>query len=131
MSLVVTYIVTLLIFAVIDAGWIGFVALPMFKAALGADMLTFRPIPGVLFYLLQVAGIMIFVYPLGQSGGWKMLALYGALFGLFTYASYDLTNYSTLKPWTLQLASLDILWGTVLTALTAVLGSLISQKFVS
>ena len=127
MSLALTYIVTLVIFAVIDAGWIGFVALPMFKSALGADMLTFRPIPGILFYLLQAAGLLIFVYPLAQTAGTRSL-IYGGLFGLFTYATYDLTNYSTLKPYTLQLTISDIVWGTVLNAVTATAALWIASK---
>jgi uncharacterized membrane protein len=128
MLTVLTYIVTLVVFLVLDAGWISMVALPMFKTTFGADMMTFRPIPGVLFYLLQIVGIMVFVYPLGRPGGWTTLLLYGALFGLFTYATFDLTNYATLKPYTLQLAAADIVWGTCLTAVTAALGAYLSAK---
>ena len=38
--------------------------------------------------------------------------VYGALFGSFTYATYDLTNHSTLRNWTLQLTLVDVAWGT-------------------
>ena len=50
-----------------------------------------------------------------------MTALNGALFGLFTYATYDLTNYATLKDWTAALAVSDIAWGMVTTAVVALL----------
>jgi uncharacterized membrane protein len=95
----------------------------MFRAALGVDLLTFRAAPGVLFYLVYTAGILVFVLPAAQ-GEWQMTLLYGALFGLFTYGTYDLTNYATIKPWTLQLASADIAWGIVVTAVTSSLGML-------
>jgi uncharacterized membrane protein len=49
------------------------------------------------------------------------------LFGLFAYATYDLTNYATLRPWTLQLAATDIVWGMALTAAASTLGLLGGQ----
>jgi uncharacterized membrane protein len=116
-----TYIPTLLLMLLIDGTWIALVALPMFRATLGQDMLTARVVPGVLFYLIYAAGILVFVLPAGQ-GSWQMTALYGALFGLFAYATYDLTNYTTLKSWTATLATSDILWGMVMTAVVSTLG---------
>ncbi len=80
----------------------------------------------MLFYLLYAAGILVFVLP-AAAGEWQMTLLYGALFGLFTYGTYDLTNYATLKPWTLQLASADIAWGMAVTAVTSTLGMLAGQ----
>jgi uncharacterized membrane protein len=123
LKLAATYFPTLVILLVIDAAWLGLVALPMFRAALGADLLTFRAAPGILFYLVYTAGILVFVLPAAQ-GAWQMTLLYGALFGLFTYGTYDLTNYATIKPWTLQLASADIAWGMTVTAVTSTLGML-------
>ena len=122
-----TYVSTLVLLLAMDAAWLGLAALPMFRAALGQDLLTFRPVPGVLFYLLYTAGVLVFVLPAGQPGGWTMTLLYGALFGLFAYGTYDLTNYATLKPWTLQLAATDMVWGMVLTAVASTLGMLAGQ----
>ena len=55
-------------------------------------------VPAILFYLLYVAGIVIFV-----SGGagvtWQSTLLYGALFGFFCYATFDLTSLALLKNW--------------------------------
>jgi uncharacterized membrane protein len=115
-----TYILTLVLMLVIDGTWIGLVALPMFRATLGQDMLTARAVPAVLFYLVYAAGIQVFVLPAGQ-GAWPLTALNGALFGLFTYATYDLTNYATLKGWTAALAVVDIAWGMVMTAVVSTL----------
>ncbi len=120
LKFVATYILTLLLMLVIDGTWIALVALPMFRTTLGQDMLTARIIPGVLFYLIYAAGIQVFVLSAGQ-GSWPMTALYGALFGLFTYATYDLTNYATLKGWTAVLAISDIAWGVVMTAVVSTL----------
>jgi uncharacterized membrane protein len=124
-----TYIPTLLLMLLIDGTWIALVALPMFRATLGQDMLTARLVPAVLFYLLYAAGVLVFVLPAGQ-GSWQMTALYGALFGLFTYATYDLTNYGTLKSWTAALAASDIVWGMVMTAVVSTLGMFAGQAVV-
>jgi uncharacterized membrane protein len=122
-----TYLTTLVSLLVLDGLWLGLAALPMFKATLGEDLLTFRIVPGVLFYLLYTTGILVFVLPRASPGGWQSTLLYGALFGLFTYATYDLTNYATLRPWTLQLAATDIVWGMALTAAASTLGLLGGQ----
>jgi uncharacterized membrane protein len=55
--------------------------------------------------------------------------LYGALFGFFTYATYDLTNLATLKGWPLNIVFIDIIWGMVLTGSVSVSGYFISNYF--
>jgi uncharacterized membrane protein len=57
-----------------------------------------------------------------QAGSWKTALLYGALFGFFTYATYDMTNLATLKGWSLSVTFVDIAWGTFLTGVGALLG---------
>jgi uncharacterized membrane protein len=58
-----------------------------------------------------------------------MAALYGALFGFFAYATYDLTNFATMKVWTLRVTVVDIGWGTVLTAMAASTAALVALRF--
>ena len=95
----------------------------MFRAALGADLLTFRAAPGVLFYLVYMPPESWCSCCRRRRAIGRMTVLYGALFGLFTYGTYDLTNYATIKPWTLaSLASADIAWGMVVTAASVDLG---------
>jgi uncharacterized membrane protein len=118
------YVTTLLAFGAIDALWLGTVAAPLYKRTLGPLMLEqFRVAPAVVFYLLQIAGMMVFVVPrtAGADALWRV-ALFGALYGLFTYATFDLTNYAVLRPWTFFLAWTDIAWGCVLSAAAATIG---------
>jgi uncharacterized membrane protein len=114
----VTFVSVLLAFAAIDSVWIGMVAAPLYKSALGPIMLEkFRAAPAIVFYLLQITGMMVFVVPSsvgGQSLG--RTALLGALYGLFTYSTFDLTNFAILRNWTLFLTVTDIAWGCVLSA---------------
>jgi uncharacterized membrane protein len=120
----VTYICTALIFALVDSVWIGFVAAKLYRRTLGPLVLDqFRAAPAIAFYLLLIAGIMVFVIPkTGSAQSLAQTALFGALFGFFTYATFDLTSYAVLRPWTWYLTWTDLAWGTVLTAAASGLG---------
>ena len=84
----------------------------------------------VAFYLLYLVGVMIFaVRPALAGGDWRLATLYGALFGFFAYATYDLTNLATLKTFTLQATLYDLAWGTFITATAATAGALAALKF--
>jgi uncharacterized membrane protein len=61
---------------------------------------------------------------------WKSAAINGALFGFFCYATYDMTNFATLRDWPLPMVVVDIVWGTVLTATTAGLGFTVAKKLI-
>ena len=63
--------------------------------------------PAILFYLLYVAGILVFVSG-PAAATWPSTLAYGALFGLFCYATFDLTALSLLKHWTWPVAAVDV-----------------------
>jgi uncharacterized membrane protein len=85
-----------------------------------------RPAPAILFYLLYVAGILIFVSG-SAAATWRSTLPYGALFGLFCYATFELTALSLLKHWTWPVVMVDVSWGTFVTALSSTLGLLIAD----
>jgi uncharacterized membrane protein len=88
-----------------------------------------KPLPAVLFYLLYVLGVVIFVSG-SPDATWQSTLLYGALFGLFCYATFDLTSLSLLKHWTWPVAIVDIAWGAAVTAASATGGLLIANWLV-
>jgi uncharacterized membrane protein len=66
---------------------------------------------------LFIAGLVTFVIsPAVEKHSWVNAIIFGALFGLITYATYDLTNLATLKDWPLSVTVVDLIWGTVLAA---------------
>jgi uncharacterized membrane protein len=85
-----------------------------------------RPAPAILFYLLYVAGILIFVSGPAVAT-WQSTLAYGALFGLFCYATFELTSLSLLKHWTWPVVAVDISWGAFVTALSSTLGLMIAN----
>lgn len=131
MKLVYAYAGSALTMAVLDAVWLSQIGPKVYRPALGPILTEgFRLGPAVTFYLLYVAGIVIFaVQPGLASGKWTQSLVMGALFGFFCYATYDLTNMATLKVWPLHVTLLDIAWGTVLTGAAALAGWMVATRF--
>jgi uncharacterized membrane protein len=111
------YCATLIAFFLIDIVWLGLVARTFYRKYLG--FLT-APNPkwgaAILFYLLFILGILVFVVVPGLAeDSLKTTLLRAALFGLITYATYDLTNLATVKDWPVLVTVVDMIWGTVLS----------------
>jgi uncharacterized membrane protein len=117
------------IVAVMDTIWLTVTNAALYRPVLGRVLIEgFRPVPAILFYALYLTGIVIFaVAPAIQAGRWWRSSIMGALFGLFCYATYDLTNQATLIVWATKITLLDLAWGTVLTATGATAGYFASK----
>jgi len=123
---VILYIATLLVMWVLDALWLGLIARDFYQGHIGSAF-EFHAIPAVIFYLLYGVAILVFVSA-GAVDKWQTVALYGALFGFFAYATYDLTNMATLKHWPPIMALVDVAWGTFITSTSATLGWVIARS---
>jgi uncharacterized membrane protein len=130
MVYIASYAAALAMFVIADAIWLGVMVKRFYRPTLGDILLTGVNLPpAIVFYLLYAAGLVIFaIHPGMKSGSIATAVIYGALFGFFTYATYDLSNYATLRNWTLQLTIIDIAWGTALGALAAAAGILVALK---
>jgi len=111
------YLVTTIAFFAIDMVWLGFVARTFYRKYLGFLM---APSPNwlaaIIFYLLFIVGILVFVVLPGlEDNSFKTILLRAALFGLITYATYDLTNQATVKDWPALITVVDMAWGTGLS----------------
>lgn len=123
------YIATGISFAVIDSVWLRTMYTRLYVPEIGAMLMNgMRLGPAIAFYLLYILGIMVFaVGPALSSGKWQTALIQGAMFGFFCYMTYDLTNYATLKVWSLKVTILDMIWGTLLTGGAAAGGYWITQ----
>ena len=128
-KLLIGYIATGLSFALIDSVWLRTMYTRLYQPEIGELLMKgLRWGPAVAFYLLYILGIMIFaVMPALQSGRWQTALIQGAMLGFFCYMTYDLTNYATLKVWSLKVTVFDMIWGTVLTGLAATGGFVVTQ----
>src|ERR1700759_389737 len=122
---VVLYLATLVVLLALDFLFLGILAKGFFTAQVGDMLGEVKPVPAVLFYLLYVVGILIFVSA-GADGAQATL-LYGALFGLFCYATFDLTALALLKHWSWPVAVLDVGWGAGGTAASSTAGLFVAN----
>lgn len=115
------YAASLGVFLVVDLLWLGFIARGFYRRQLDSLLRPdIRWVPALIFYLVFVAGILIFaVIPALNRGSWGRAVALGGLFGAISYATYDLTNLATLKDFPPIVALVDIAWGAFLAALIA------------
>jgi uncharacterized membrane protein len=124
------YLIALPVFFVIDMIWLVLVAKKFYNQQIGFLM---RPdinwVAAIVFYLLFIAGLVTFVIsPSVEKHSWIHAVVFGAFFGLITYATYDLTNLATLKDWPLLVTVVDLIWGSFLAASISLITYLIAVK---
>ena len=117
------------VFFVIDMVWLVLVARKFYQEQIGLLMKPDINWPAaIIFYLLFITGLVVFVItPAVEKQSWVNALAYGALFGLVTYATYDLTNLATVKDWPVVVTIIDLIWGTVLAASISVITYFISK----
>ena len=118
------YIAILVAFLAIDMLWLGLLARTFYRKHLGYIM---APSPNwtaaIIFYLLFLLGLLIFVVLPGlEASSLSTTLLRGALFGLITYATYDLTNQATIKDWPVMVTVVDMFWGVFLSVAVSTIG---------
>ncbi len=115
MAYLIAYVTILAVFGIADAIWISQMALPLYRPILGNMMIEqVRVIPAAIFYLFFPVGLVVFAVMPAVRDVSALTALgAGALLGALCYATYDLTNYATLKNWTWQITVVDITYGAI------------------
>jgi uncharacterized membrane protein len=123
---VILYLATLVVLIPIDFLFLGIFAKGFFASEVGDMLGEIRLAPAILFYLLYVVGVLIFVSG-SAAATWQSTLLSGALFGLFCYATFELTSLSLLKHWTWTVVVVDVSWGSFVTAVSSTAGLLIAN----
>ncbi len=129
MSVIILYVSTVLIFLALDAVMLTYVMRPLFEQHIGDLLLAdIRVIPAALFYLAYVAGLVWLVsLPALWEGAPKDALISGAVVGAMAYGTYEFTSYAILKAWHPSMVATDFIWGTVLTAVAAWGGVMITR----
>ena len=123
-NIYILYTLSLCAFLILDGIWLGFIAPELYQKYIG-HLLTETPYwpAAIAFYLLFIGGIMYFAtLPALQLRSGREALKRGALFGLMTYATYDLTNMATLPNWPLAITVIDLIWGSFLSGSVAYIG---------
>ncbi|MDI9347681.1 MAG: DUF2177 family protein [Methylacidiphilales bacterium] len=121
MKIIKPFLIALPIFITIDYLWLGVLAKDFYFNQAGHLLKQeFNLIAAVSFYIIYNLGLIIFVIqPSLQINCPRHAISCGAFFGLVTYSTLDLTNLAILKDWPLHLSIVDMLWGTILTAIVS------------
>lgn len=122
------YLATVPVFFGIDLVWIGLVANKFYQKQIGQFLKTTPNwAAAIIFYLIYILGILVFAVLPNVDKGPLRTALMGALFGFVAYATYDLTNFATIKDWPLSITIVDLIWGSVLTGTVALISYYIAK----
>ncbi|MBI3368649.1 MAG: DUF2177 family protein [Burkholderiales bacterium] len=127
---VAAYAAIVVAMVALDLLWLGIIAKPLYQQGIG-HLMAERPniAVAVLFYALYALGLMLFVVvPNAEPASWRATLVAAALFGLFAYATYDLTNLATLKAWPWGLSLLDMAWGCALSVAVSSVGRLVLAR---
>lgn len=121
MTFLIGYVSLLVVFGAVDALWLTTMGPVLYRPALGDILLPqVRLAPAIAFYLIYPVGLLIFaVLPALKVGSLSNAMFLGLLFGAIAYATYDLTNFATLRNWTIHITVLDIAYGAVVSGVAA------------
>jgi len=118
------YVVSLIAFLGIDAVWLRLMYPTFYRSRIGFLMAPDLKLTAALvFYLLFVAGLLVFVIVPGLAEGSSGTTLArAALFGLVAYGTHDLTSFAAFKGWPLSVTVVDMLWGASVSVLVSLVG---------
>ena len=119
MQIAILYSATVVIFLGLDAVMLKLHMQPLFQRHLGDSLLdSTRFGPAAVFYAAYIAGVLYLVsYPALRSG--TALVVPAAIIGAMAYGTYEFTSYAIMKDWSPVMVATDVIWGTVLTAVSA------------
>ena len=125
------FIASIVTLVALDLAWLGIIMKDFYRSSIGH---LFAPTIGwgaaVAFYIIFTLGLFYFVVsPAVAKQSLYAALLAGALYGFFTYATYDLTNMATLLRWPLSLTIVDMLWGSFLGSVLGSIGYTVFQFF--
>lgn len=129
MKYIYLYLLTFIVYLGIDAIWLFVISKDFYPKEIG-HLMAENPkiLPAAIFYLLFVAIALVFVVIPGyEAQSISKILIYGALFGLITYGTYDLTNLTTLKDWPLKVTIIDMIWGMSVSTMTGLAGYYIAN----
>jgi uncharacterized membrane protein len=132
-TIFVLALVTGLVFLAGDFLMIPIVMRPLFQKYLGGQMVdSLRLTPAILFYLIHIGGLVYFAgLPATRDGSAVTALVNGALIGLIAYSCYEMTSYTIMRDWHISLVLTDLIWGVVISGLSAWLGALAALWWVA
>lgn len=135
-TLITAYLVALACFLAMDACWLSLMGPRFYAPALKPLMAPeVGWLAAVLFYPAYIAGLIYFALlpalESAQDGAALQALRRGSLLGLLAYATYDLTNQSTLLGWPWSVTLVDMAWGAVVSGTACYVAARIASGLTS
>jgi uncharacterized membrane protein len=130
-SPIIAYFSGLIVMGVLDGAWLSFATSRIYKPGIG-PLMADKPVAAaaILFYLLYAAGVAYLItLPALATGSLGSALSRGAVLGLIAYGTYDLTSLAILRGWPVYVTVIDMIWGAILTGISAGGAYLITRKF--
>ncbi|MDZ4844963.1 MAG: DUF2177 family protein [Chitinophagales bacterium] len=112
--------ISAVLFILLDMLWIGFLASKMYSEQLGylaelrSGKVIFNLPVGLLVQAVISLGLSVIILLALQLDDRLVISLaIGAFTGFVIYFTYDFTNYSFVKGWSLYVSVIDVAWGTL------------------
>ena len=127
-TLALAYLAVLIAFGVLDGIWLGVIAMPMYVEHFdGILREQFISWPWIVFYLLYCLSVVILAVKPTLNRTVGAAAISGFVLGATAYGTYNLTAYSIVADWPLNMTLIDWLWGSVATCILAATGSIVAR----
>ncbi|WP_414829742.1 DUF2177 family protein [Alteromonas sp. H39] len=122
-NIVFSLLAIMVCFGVLDGIWLGLIAGDWYRAEMEGllrdQVITW---PWGVFYLLYAGVIFVLAVVANRDKPLYYAGIDGALLGLASYGTYNLTNYSLIDGFSLTLALVDWCWGVTVTGICAMAG---------
>lgn len=112
-------LISAVIFVILDLLWLALIANKIYFSSLGylAEIkdgkIVFNLKAGLSIQVIIAMGLAFFISMALQINNTLLTSMtVGAVSGFILYATYDLTNLSFIKGYTLYITVIDIAWGT-------------------
>ena len=126
MNQILVYIICIIIFICIDAPYL-YLNADLYKKktnAISGKNYTKRYYSAVLVYMALALGIVVLALPRMNINANTSIKnritnaiLYGGIFGLASYATFDFTMHFMFDGWDLSVSIMDSLWGGILCSI--------------
>ena len=130
-TLITSFIFVSIIFLIIDVIWLSITVKSLYRPALG-DLLNDKPVmwAAALFYIIYVVSLTLIILRPALDNESVFQAFWtGAVFGIVTYGTYNLTNMATIKDWSPTIVWIDMIWGGFLTSFVSSISIYITKTF--
>lgn len=130
MHYALAYVVTAVVFLVLDITWLTLMGQRLYREEIGQLLAKdVRLLPALAFYVLYISGALYFAVRPALASGRAMDALLpAAILGLVAYGTYDLTNQATMVVWSTKITFFDLLWGAVITGVSCTAAAWVTLK---